>query len=439
MSLYPRYTFVKRELSFSFSCCTVVESVLVFSKTNLLNRVGSEKPVHSHRQGLHMRKIKGKNSISSKQYNRGLILRLIATQTCHTRVELARATGLTKMTVTNIVSEYIEKGILEESEAQETELRGRNPMELCISKKAPKLVGLLIFRDRITAVLCDFQLKVLAREEIGFTDLTKDQLTEYSFLVVDRILEREKNILGIGVAVIGPVDIKQGILLNPVRFYGIEKVPILEILRKRYSYPIYLDHDNNSAALAEKLYGSGKDVQDFLFLGISNGIGSGVVIHGEVYHNQMGLETEIGHVSIDYRGEMCSCGNRGCLEVYACTHVLLERFRRETGMDEAFSYFCHVQGNPVIDQIWEDILQKIGAVLISSVNLLHPEKIILGHDCMEWEESYLHRLEDIIHEKKVVQGRKRILVQKAHFGKDAQLVGAAANVMIQVFQGNLLL
>lgn len=380
----------------------------------------------------------GKNSISSKQYNRGLILQLIATGACHTRIELSRTTKLAKMTVTNIVSEFIEKNILEECEEELTEVCGRNPILLKISRKAPKIIGLLIFRDRIAAVLCTLNMEILDREEICFDKLTRQQLENYSCQVIDRLLQKERNIFGIGVAVIGPVDIKKGILLNPIRFYGIRDVPVLELLRKKYPYPVYLDHDNNSAALAEKLYGAGRNVQDFIFLGISNGIGSGIISNGEVYHNQTGLESEIGHVSIDYHGPVCSCGSQGCLEIYASTYAMLENLRRATDIEGDFSSFCRLKGNEAADRVFEETMKQISAALVSSINILHPEMIILGHDCMEWDEQYVAMLEELINKRKIVRSKK-ILVRKAYFGKDAQLVGAAANVVSQLFRGELLL
>lgn len=381
---------------------------------------------------------RGKNSISSKRYNRGLVLRLIASGECTSRIELSRSTGLAKMTVSNIVSEFLERGLIKESEEELTEACGRNPRKLKISHHAPKAAGLLIFRDRIEAVLCTLDLQILDTEHIYFQELTREKMMEYAYRALDRILEKEKNLLGIGAAVIGPVDTREGILLNPPRFYGIEHVKILEALKARYPYPIYLDHDNNSAALAEKLYGAGKDCQDFLFLGISNGIGSGVISGGEVYHSSRGLSPEIGHVSIDCQGPSCSCGSRGCLELYANTHVVLEKLRNATGLSLEFGEFFHLKDHAEAREILSQMVRDISAALVSAMNLFNPELIVLGHDCMDWSEEYVQMLETLINEKKMAQGQAWIPVKKAYFGKNAQLAGAAANVVNQVFLGELL-
>jgi len=180
---------------------------------------------------VNMKKGNGKNSITSKQFNRGLIFQLIATGTCNTRIELSRRTGLAKTTVTNIVAEFMEKGIVKECEEELTEVCGRNPIILKVADQAPKIIGILVFRTNIQAVLCSLDMQIFRTETIEFGELTGDILIQNAFELIDRMMEEEKNILGIGIASIGPVDIRNGIILNPPRFYGVKHVPINIIFR----------------------------------------------------------------------------------------------------------------------------------------------------------------------------------------------------------------
>ena len=177
---------------------------------------------------VNMKKGNGKNSITSKQFNRGLIFQLIATGTCNTRIELSRRTGLAKTTVTNIVAEFMEKGIVKECEEELTEVCGRNPIILKVADQAPKIIGILVFRTNIQAVLCSLDMQIFRTETIEFGELTGDILIQNAFELIDQMMEEEKNILGIGIASIGPVDIRNGIILNPPRFYGVKHVPIKE-------------------------------------------------------------------------------------------------------------------------------------------------------------------------------------------------------------------
>lgn len=384
---------------------------------------------------VNMKKGNGKNSITSKQFNRGLIFQLIATGTCNTRIELSRRTGLAKTTVTNIVAEFLEKGIVKECEEELTEVCGRNPIILKIADQAPRIIGLLVFRTNIQAVLCSLDMEILHTETIEYENLTGEKLIQDAFTLVDRMLEREKNILGIGIASIGPVDLKDGVILNPPRFYGVQHVHIREALRERYDLPVYMDHDNNCAALTEKLFGVGKNLQDFLFLGISNGIGSGLVCGGEVFHSHRGLATELGHVSIDCRGIPCSCGNRGCLELYASSYVVREKLKEITGVDRSYAEYFQMQDRPEVAAVLDEMIQDISVAVVSMINMLQPEMIVLGYDGLDWTDCYVKKLETMINERKIDREGYVIPVKKAQYGKQAQLIGAAALVAKRYFDG----
>lgn len=387
-----------------------------------------------------MKKGIGKNLSTSKQYNRGLTLQLIATNEATSRVELATTTQLTKMTITNIVSEYIENNIVEECEEKITEGCGRNPVRLRISEKAPNVIGLYITRDKIEAVLCTLSLEILNRKIVPFKTLKKEEVRQFSYRVIDEILaETDSKVVGIGVAVMGPVDINNGIVLNPPHFFGIENVNITQFLEERYGLPVVVDHDQNSAAQAEVLFGAGKNVQDFIFLGITKGIGSGFVSDGKVFHNKMGMASELGHISIDRNGKRCECGNRGCLEMYASVDVMKEKLQKVTGENRTFREFCKMSKRREVDKVMREMVDDIAVAIVSGINILHPELVILGNECMDWDDKYVYLLEEKANQEKFTQNYGRVPIRKAYFGKDSQLLGAAANVLYQIFRGKLLL
>ena len=385
----------------------------------------------------------GYNIISAKRYNRGLILKLISTGECRTRIELAQATGLTKMTVSNIVGEYIKNGIIEEKEEEKTDSCGRNPVLLSFAPTAPRVIGLLIFRDYLEAVLCDMNLNIYHREKIRFSSTDADRLMEDCYAVTDGCIEALKadahgpSLAGIGVASIGPVDINRGRLLNPVRFYGIRDLPVKDLIQKRYGCPVVFDHDNNCAALAESMWGNGKGFQDFIFLGISNGIGSGIVMNGEVFHNRRGLAPEIGFITVDPEGPAGENGRRGYLEVYASTYIVRQRLWEATGTRLPFGSYFAMDDDAEVASILNDMVDKVAMALVDVTNVIHPERIILGHDCMDWSEPYVRKLEDIVNREKIAGDGFRISVCKARFGKSAMVVGAAANMLKEFFDGSL--
>lgn len=357
---------------------------------------------------------RGHNSALSRQHNRGLVLQLIATGACGSRVELARATGLTKMTVTNIIAGFIDQGLVEECAEKETRASGRSPIRLRLTEQAPRVAGLLICRDRIEAVLCTLTLEVLKREEISFLSLEPERLSVYSCEVLDRLLAGEGNVAGIGVSSAVPAE-------------------VTALLEERYRLPVAFGWDGGSAALAEKLFGAGQEVQDLVFLGITSQITAGIISGGAVYQ---GGRAQLGHVSIDRDGPMCSCGGRGCLELYASTPAVLDRLCRAARRKMKFSQFCRLSGVAEIEQIMAEMVSDIAVALTGVVSLLHPELIILGGDCTDWDERHVRMLEETLNR---AGSGAPVPVRRACFGREAPLVGGAANAADRIFQGSWLL
>lgn len=380
----------------------------------------------------------GENSRVSSKHNRGLILKLIATGECHSRIELAKETELTKMTITNIVSEFRRNRILSEAEERPNDVRGRNPITVEIAAEAPKVLGILISTTYCEAVICDLKLEILERKRVDYgRQLTEIKLLDDICGLIDSMLCIEKNIFGIGVASLGPFNIIKGKILNPPNFYGIQNVELADHLRSRYSYPIFIDCDSNSAAQAEALFGAGKRDHDFLYLGIGDRIGSGVITQGELFRNSKGYAPEIGHVCIKAHGKLCSCGNQGCLQSYAGVSAMLEKLREATGEDLSFHEFCERSSDEKVDKILNGMMDDLAIALVSSINILHPESVILGDEGTHLPDKYLEYLENQINTHKFVQGQTNIRVKHAGFLKDAQLVGAACKVIREVFTGKL--
>lgn len=381
--------------------------------------------------------IAGMNPVRSRQHNRGLITKLIATKKCDTRSDLAEYTGLSKMSMSNIVSELLQAGIVEEYQKEQPEARGRQPMFLRIGHNAPHIIGLLIWRTRVQAVLCTLDLEVLCSETIRFDTLTKDKLIQYCYEAIDPLIERDPNVLGIGVTAMGPIKIPEGIILRPNNFYGIHDVNLHEILQARYDVPIKADHDMTGAALAESMFGAGRNGEDFFFLGIDTGVGGGLVNQGDPFRTRPGLPPEVGHMTIDYEGELCSCGNKGCLEMYVNSTRVLAAMREATGMDRTYEEFSKMVDNPAIDAIMCDLTEKVGSSLVSLVNLLQVEIVVLGLDCIYWNEKYLKRLEETISERRFAVTPQKVRVCKSHFYKDALARGSAAVLLNEVFKGTI--
>ena len=385
----------------------------------------------------------GINNYNLKKQNRGLILKLIATGACTSRIELAKRTGLSKMSVTNIVSEFLEKQVLVEEDIEPMKGQGRKPICLNISEKAPKIIGLFVHREECAAVLCDMRLEILCASSVRLTEENSQRLPDLLTGLIDEVYPKdgEERLLGIGIGAVGPVDRKRGMILNPPNFFGIRDFEIAVLLYERYRIPVYLDSQYNCAAQAEKYFGIGKRYQDFIFLGITNGIGSGIIADDKVYVSASGLTSELGHVSIDINGNPCSCGNRGCLETYAGARVVEQRLREATGEMLDFKGFCErfeQKAEEKADAIFREMMEHLACALVSTINLLNPQAVIVGHEGCFIPERYLSYLEELVNRNKMAGDYRHVTVRTSFFGEEAHLRGCACSVLSRVFEGKRL-
>lgn len=378
------------------------------------------------------------NKQYTREKNRGKILQMIATDKCNTRIELHRTMELSKMAVSNIVTELIQSGIVAEKGKEANGENGPNPIRLCIADSAPKVVGLLIFREYCEAVLCGMDLKIIRRERRTMEAVSQENFVMFLYGLLDTLILNEKGIIGIGVASIGPINVNCGMILSPGFFNNIHDIPIVEVLKERYNLPVFFDHDNQSAVLAEKFFGNGREYVDILLIGVSIGVGCGIIADSDLYSNRRGLSPEFGHLSIDFNGPECFCGSRGCLETYIRTPVMLKKLQDATGKHYSYEKFCEIAREDVTaDAIFRDAVERMATAIVSGINILNSECILLGYDTVYWSEEYIKLLEGRINERKFSDSQRRTFVKKAYFGRDAQLMGAVCNVLIQIFRGNL--
>ena len=395
----------------------------------------------------------GVNNKLLKQKNRGLLLKLIATGECSSRIELAQKTGLAKMTVSNIVSEFIESGILEEREKLQTDTKGRNPVQLSIAQGAPKLLGVHVYREEYSVILCDLMLHIIKKISVPITEENADTLVQELLGKIDEMLAAfpEEKILGIGIGAIGPDDLIRGRILKPTDFHGIHDLDLKKEIAEHTHLPVYFDSESNAAAMAEKYYGSGSDCEDFIYINLANGVGTGLVVNGKLYSNTSGMTCEFGHVSIDWKGRAC-CGGRGCLETYISRKVLEEELADAAGEKKSFRVFCEEMDHALerqrtgavfteretkMDQVFRDMAEYLACGITNFVNGLNPRKVIVGYDGYWIPDIYLKLAERLANERLLTRRYRKIQVVKSCFGSEAAIYGSAASLLTAIFEGEL--
>lgn len=183
-------------------------------------------------------------------------------------------------------------------------------------------VGIDIGGTKISMVLGNYLGRILAHRTIPtrtYQDTSKclAELEENLGRLIDGCPVPKKNILGIGVAMPGAVDPFKGVVPRSPHLGGWNGLPLRKILSSRFRLPVFMTNDANAGALAEKIFGSGRHAENFIYITVSTGIGGGIVVHGELIQGVNYVAGEVGHMTIVPDGERCKCGKKGCLEAYA--------------------------------------------------------------------------------------------------------------------------
>jgi predicted NBD/HSP70 family sugar kinase len=386
---------------------------------------------------------KGLNSEQTKRSNRLLVLRLLSMAGGTSRTELTERVGLAKMTVSNIVGELIQSGVLYEKEPMERERvgAGRPQVMLSFSRQAPRVIGIWLSRDRCTGILANMNLEVektdsveLEKEENGITLLNKLKM-----LIRILLAEAGENpVLGVGIASIGPLDIRQGVLLNPPNFHGISHLQVSEELNREFHLPVFLENDTNAAAIAEKYFGGCREVSNFAYIGLTNGVSAGIVVRDSLLHGQHGFAGEIGHTVVNPQGKICYCGRRGCLETEITVPQLLRDAADKGFHADDFPALCNLCTRSAAAEEWfQERLSWLAMVLASLSNVIDPERLVIGHEGALLPDALLKWMKQQINGEVLAGDKARIIVQRSAFGTLAAVYGAAAVVLRQVFDNGL--
>lgn len=393
---------------------------------------------------------KAKNLQYIRVSNRAEIIRYLSIHRDTPRLTLANHLGLTKMAISNIVGEMLLEDLVIEKAASDSRSSpaGRKSTMIALNTDRYMAVGIYISRDELQGVIADISGEIhrVWRQPITISNRRESsqirtEFTDSLFLLVDTIMAyaaaqpRTNRFLGIGVCSIGPLDLGQGILLAPPNFHGIEQVELLSLLGERYQLPVFLDNDNNAAAWGEHLYGAGQNGQHIVYLGLTNGIGAGVISYGRILQGSEGFGGELGHMSIQMDGPLCSCGQRGCLEMFASVPVLLQK----TKSGSIGAMIRKSRESVAFRKSWlPEFVQAMTTGLVNVANIFDPDIILIGHEGAVLAGLVIDELEEQTNRLAFQHRSKKIPVRLAAFGEKAPLIGAASLIFQAVFRGELI-
>ena len=250
-------------------------------------------------------------------------------------------------------------------------------------------------------------------------------------VLVDASIEG-RELGGVGIGCGGPLDPARGLLLTPLH---LPDVPVAELAEQAFGVQAALENDGTAAALGEHRWGAGRGTRDMVYLTISTGVGGGVIAHGELYVGAEGNGSELGHVTVDWRGRLCrGCGRRGCLEAYVSGTSIAER-AQEAGLDEtaAEAVAAAAQlGDPVASAVWEETVEALASGLTSIVNVFEPQLVVIGGGVSRSGEQLLGPVRASVHEQAITPAGRSAGIVTSALGERVGVVGAAAIVYDRV-------
>jgi predicted NBD/HSP70 family sugar kinase len=238
----------------------------------------------------------------------------------------------------------------------------------------------------------------------------------------------------IGISIGMPGVVKQGVAVLP-SMPGWAGTPVQQVVSELLGQAIYLDNNAKLGALAETCFGNGRDVESMLYVRVGTGIGSGLVLGGQIYRGSAGSAGEIGHMVVDPRGLPCPCGNVGCLETVASKQAIVDRVSR--ARPEARDIIAVLrlaqEGDPACVESLEDAGRSIGAIVVGLVNFLSPTLIVIDGSTMRAGELLLRPIREAVATRSLPTPRMQTRVVAGALGSNAIALGAVATVQHAIF------
>jgi glucokinase len=309
------------------------------------------------------------------------------------------------------------------------------------------ILGVDIGGTKVAVGLVDHNGKIItqARQPMVANGTAEAALHAVTGAIDSLLSSAGEGLQGIGICAPGPLDPKTGVVLNPPNLPCWRNFPLADKIAARYQLPVKVDNDANAAALAETRWGAARGYRYVFYATIGTGIGTGIVFDGRIYHGHTGSAGEGGHVSIDYRGPVCACGKRGCIEILAAGPAIAARARARiadessrgaailelANGDVAAVTSEHVgrayaAGDLLAREILQETVELLTPWLGNIVDLLDPDVLVMGGGVAAMLKPFFGEIKKLLPSWCVNPGASDIPLVMAHYGADAGIAGGAA-------------
>lgn len=372
-----------------------------------------------------------------KKINKSIILHTIRMHSPVSRAKVSGMTGLNKATVSNLVAELCGQELVTEAGPGESS-GGRKPLMLHFNEMAGSVIGIELRVKQLKAVLCNLGGGILHEQECVLEAHDFPYVLEQMQQMISGLIAAAPpspyGLVGIGVGVPGMVD-EQGVVLFAPNL-GWEMVDLRSILESAFAVPVTIDNEANAGAQGELNFGAARDVRHLLYISAGSGIGSGIIIGGELYKGARGYAGETGHMTIEAEGKPCSCGSRGCWELYASEKTydnpgLSLPARTTTGLVR-----YALEGHEETLRHLNSIGEYLGIGVTNLINSFNPELIVIGGALSEAEPWLGEPLRRVVAERTLPYHKQQLEITFSTLGGRGTMIGAGFSAVMH-FLGNI--
>ncbi|MBK7319617.1 ROK family protein [Candidatus Villigracilis affinis] len=359
--------------------------------------------------------------------------------------------GLTRAAVTLIVNDLIENEVIFEAESRAIP-SGRPPVVLEINPKRGLVAAVDMGATHMNIAIADFSAKIIAEKSLPLDIRNGPQICmpEVSRSLKELLAENgisQSQLMAVGIGVPGPVITDAGMVVSPPIMPGWDGYPIRKTLEQELGCAISLNNDAELGALGEWAYGAGRGEKNLAFIKVGSGIGAGLIINQQIYGGTTGSAGEIGHITIDENGPLCTCGNHGCLEAFAGGHAIALQAKKlvESGKRTLLSSIPmeNLTAQEVAkaarrgDLPAQDIIMRagtfIGIAIAGLVNLFNPGAVIIGGGVAQSGDLLTTSIRQAVGERSLRASGRGVHITTAMLGRRSSLMGAtvqAVNIAI---------
>ncbi|MDR3574503.1 MAG: ROK family protein [Anaerolineaceae bacterium] len=376
----------------------------------------------------------------TKEHNRNLVLKNIFQHESISRADIARITRLTATTVSDIVADLIEEGLVSEIGVGRS-IGGKNPILLNLVEDARWLISLDLAHNQFRGAVVNLRGNIQQLTILPVNDRTGDDALALVYKILDELIQgASQPVLGIGVGAPGLINTSEGLIVHSVNLNWVN-LPLTSLLKKRYHLPVYVLNDSQAAAIGEYTYSKNHQAdEDMIVINVRHGIGAGIVINGILFQGDGGSAGEIGHlVVVPDGGELCRCGKKGCLETVASAQALIKRVRtllsqypnsllaidpQQISLETIEKAFGN--NDPLACQAVLETAHYIGIAISSLVGILNIQKIILAGDMTRFGEPWLDEIKKTMMSTSLAEAAQNTRVEIGQFSENGIILGASA-------------